>query len=151
MRAPRILIGREDKADFPKLELMDIEVKVDTGAFTSSFHCHKISMIEEDGVEKLCCNFLDPEHEKYHNRKITFDQFNLKKVRSSNGILEERFSIETTIQIFDQLFPIELTLTERGSMKFPVLLGRKFLSKKFIVDSSMKDLSRRGIVKLIKH
>ncbi len=148
--AARIIIGREDKADFPELDLEDIEVKVDTGAYTSSFHCHEIVVAEEDGVKKLQCSFLDPKHEKYHNLHFTFEKYRFKKVRSSNGILEERYSVETSIRIFEKTFPIELTLTERGTMKFPVLLGRKFLSKKFIVDSSLKELSSRGIVKLYK-
>ena len=149
MPLKRILIGRQDKAGFPELNLEDVEVKVDTGAYTSSFHCHKITVVKENGQEKLCCYFLDPEHEKYHNQRFLFDQFKLKKVRSSNGIMEERFSVRTKIEIFEKVFPIELTLTERGNMKFPVLLGRKFLSKKFVVDSSMKDLSRKGIIKNI--
>jgi hypothetical protein len=62
-------------------------------------------------------------------------------VKSSNGIVETRFTIKTEILIFNKIEEIELTLTERGSMKYPVLLGRKFLSKKFIVDTAKKNLS----------
>jgi hypothetical protein len=53
-------------------------------------------------------------------------------------LFENRFSIKTEIFIFGKSYPIDLTLTERGSMKYPVLLGRKFLSKKFIVDTAKK-------------
>lgn len=149
MTLSRTLIGREDVADFPMLKLEGIEVKSDTGAFTSSFHCHNIKLIEEDGKEKLSCHFLDPQHEKYHDKEFVFERFSLKKVKSSNGQLEERFSISTEIKLFNQIFPIELTLTERGSMKFPVLLGRKFLSKRFVVDSSLRNLSLKGKIKTI--
>jgi len=88
--------------------------------------------------------FLDPGHERYSSRKIVFERFSLKKVRSSNGLMEERFSVETTIRLFNRMFPIELTLTERGNMRFPVLLGRKFLSRRFVVDPCRKNMSARG-------
>ncbi|WP_163718369.1 ATP-dependent zinc protease family protein [Mangrovibacterium lignilyticum] len=145
----KILIGRNDLAGFPELKLEDIEVKIDTGAFTSSFHCHDIELIEVEGEKKLHCYFLDPDHDQYHNKEFIFDRFSIKRVRSSNGILEERYSIETQIFLFDQLYPIELTLTERGNMKFPVLLGRKFLSKRFVVDSSKTKLSAKNKIWLV--
>ncbi len=147
----RIVIGREDFADFPLLHLEGIEVKTDTGAYTSSFHCHNIEIIKENDQDKLKCHFLDPQHPKYHDKEFLFDTFEQKKVKSSNGQLEERYSITTQIQLFGELFPIELTLTERGTMKFPVLLGRRFLSKRFVVDSSLKNLSSKGKRKTISY
>jgi len=140
----KFLIGRNDLADFPELHLEDIEIKIDTGAYTSSFHCHNIKLIEVNGINKLQCNFLDPGHAQYHNKEFIFDRFSKRRVRSSNGQLEERYCVVTQIRLFGQDFPIELTLTERGQMKFPVLLGRKFLSKRFLVDSSKKNLSVRN-------
>ena len=139
----RTLIGRFDEADFPLLQLEHIEVKIDTGAYTSSFHCHNIELIELEGEKKLHCYFLDPDHDQYHNKEFIFDRFSKKRVRSSNGQMEERYSIETQIRLFDQVYPIELTLTERGAMKYPVLLGRKFLSKRFVVDGSKTRLSAK--------
>ncbi len=149
MTLSRIIIGREDIADFPYLNLEGIEVKTDSGAYTSSFHCHNIKIIQLDGQTKLKCLFLDPQHQKYHDKEFIFDTFSLKKVKSSNGQLEERFSISTEIKLFGQIFPIELTLTERGAMKFPVLLGRRFLSKRFVVDSSLRNLSHKGKIKIV--
>lgn len=138
----KTLIGRTDIVDFPKLELFDIDIKVDSGANTSSFHCHSIQ--EENKVLK--CQFLDPKHEKYHEKYFIFKDFTQKMIKSSNGITENRYLIKTEILIFNEIHPIELTLTERGSMKFPVLLGRKFLSKKFMVDTAKKNLSFKNIV-----
>lgn len=133
----KILIGRTDIADFPELHLEGIDIKVDTGAYTSSFHSHSIQVIDNE----LVCQFLDPKHEKYHEKFFRFKNFSQKKVKSSNGIVETRYSIKTTILIFNNEYEIELTLTERGSMKYPVLLGRKFLNKNFIVDTSKKNVS----------
>lgn len=135
------MLGRTDVVDFPKLNLFDIDIKVDSGAYTSSIHCHHIEL--ENNVLK--CQFLDPKHQKFHQKTLTFNDFKQKKVKSSNGITENRYLIKTEILIFNEIHSIELTLTERGSMKFPVLLGRKFLSKKFLVDISKKNLSFKNI------
>lgn len=137
----RLLLGRTDIVDFPKLDLEGIDIKVDTGAYTSSFHSHSIEVINGE----LICQFLDPKHEKYHEKYFIFKDFSQKNVKSSNGIVETRFTIKTEILIFNKIEEIELTLTERGSMKYPVLLGRKFLSKKFIVDTAKKNLSFKKI------
>ena len=51
--------------------------------------------------------------------------------------------IQTTIIIFNKTFPIYLTLSERKDMKYPILLGRKFLNKKFIIDTAKKNLSHK--------
>ncbi|MCB9359971.1 MAG: ATP-dependent zinc protease [Flavobacteriales bacterium] len=143
----RIVIGRQDIADFPELNLVDIPIKIDSGAYTSSFHCHNIEEFEDKGIKKIKCNFLDPEHEQYHEKEFVFENYKIRKVKSSNGITEERYSVVTKIEIFDQLLPIELTLTERGSMRFHVLIGRKFLSKKFVIDTALTDQSFKKIIK----
>jgi hypothetical protein len=130
-------VGRTDIVDFPELSLFEIPVKIDTGAFTSSFHCH--SIIEEDGVLK--CQFLDPKHDKFHGKRSVFHSYSTKNVKSSNGLSELRYLIKTKVLVFKKLYSIELTLTERRSMRYPVLLGRKFLSNKFIIDSTKSNLS----------
>lgn len=130
-------IGRIDKADFPLLNLFDIEVKIDTGAYTSSIHCKNMKV--EDNYLK--CNFLDEEHPSYHEKEIIFDEYDVKVVKSSNGISEARYRILTKIMLFGKATPIFLTLSDREEMRFPVLLGRNFLSKKYIVDITKTNLS----------
>lgn len=143
MKGNKIVIGRKDVADFEKLNLFGIEVKIDSGAYTSSFHCHKIEKVIKGEKEMIRCNFLDPGHAQYHEKEFCFDNFKIRNVKSSNGMVEERFSIYTEITIFEQQYPLELTLTERPDMKHPVLLGRKFTSKIFLIDTSRKNLSLR--------
>ena len=130
-------IGRIDKADFPLLNLFDIEVKVDTGAYTSSIHCKNMKV--EDNYLK--CNFLDEEHPSYHEREIIFDEYDVKVVKSSNGQSEARYRIKTEIVLFGRTQTIYLTLSDREEMRFPALLGRTFLSKKYIVDINKTNLS----------
>jgi hypothetical protein len=144
MSLKKIVIGRKDIADFEKLDLFGIVVKIDSGAFTSSFHCHKIEKISKDGIVQIKCNFLDPSHPQYHEKEFCFENFKMRTIKSSNGSVEERVSINTEITIFKKKYPIELTLTERNEMKHPVLLGRKFISKRFLIDTSRKNLSVNG-------
>jgi hypothetical protein len=131
------IIGRIDKADFPTLDLMEIEIKIDTGAYTSSMHCHKV--IEEDDLLK--CLFYDKEHPNYNRKKIIFKNFSTTKVKSSNGIVQDRYKVKTSIILFKKKYAINLTLTDRDDMKYPILIGRNFLSKKFIVDVNQKNIS----------
>lgn len=130
-------IGRIDKADFPLLNLFDIDVKIDTGAYTSSIHC--INLKEENGLLK--CIFLDKDHPDYHEKEFIFDTYDKKVVKSSNGIAETRFRIKSKIVLFNKTYDIFLTLSDRGEMRFPVLLGRHFLKNKFIVDPGKSYLS----------
>lgn len=134
---PKRVIGRVDKGDFPTLDLFDIDVKIDTGAYTSSIHCHKY--FEEDGVLK--CLFYDKGHPNYNGKKIIFKNFTTTKVKSSNGIVQNRYKVKTSIILFNKKYRIHLTLSDRDDMKFPILIGRKFLLKKFIVDVSLKNVS----------
>lgn len=131
------VIGRFDRADFPALHLNDISIKIDTGAYTSSIHCDNIK--EEDGVLK--CTFLDEEHPLYNGREYSFTAYDVVFVKSSNGMVQKRYQIQTKITLFDRTFKISLSLSARQEMRFPVLIGRKFLTKKFIVDTEFIDLS----------
>ena len=131
------LIGKFDKADFPMLKMENIAIKIDTGAYTSSIHCNNI--VEQE--DALHCTFLDEEHPLYNGTEIVFKDYDIVFVKSSNGIIQKRFQVQSTIKIFDKLYKISLSLSARQEMRYPVLIGRKFLTKKFIVDTELTDIS----------
>ncbi|MAZ27781.1 MAG: peptidase [Cytophagaceae bacterium] len=131
------IIGRTDKVDFPRLGFNDIDVKIDTGAYTSSIHC---AHIREEGDE-LHCTFLDAQHPSYNGLPMVFKEFDITAVRSSNGEIQYRYVVQSNIRVYGKVFKITLTLSSRDDMRFPVLLGRKFLTKKFIVDTELTDVS----------
>ena len=135
------LIGRKDILNFPRLKLEGIEVKIDTGAYSSSIHCRDIKLGQKNGKEVITYVLLDPTHPKYHGKKFTSFTFKEKYVKSSNGVSEKRFVITTDVLIYEEKYKIELSLTERGEMRFPILIGRKLLIGKFIVDPSKTNLS----------
>lgn len=139
------IIGRKDFADFPELGIQNIAIKIDTGAYTSSIHCHDIKELEINGIKHIQFQLLDPSHDLYNNKHYTTSNYTLKNIKSSTGHSEKRFIIKTIIQLFNNKYPIQLSLSERGEMKYPVLIGRKLLSGKFIVDPSKYDLSNNSV------
>ena len=133
----KIVIGRFDKADFPALHLNEIAIKIDTGAYTSSIHCDNIVEVDNE----IHCTFLDEEHPLYNGRPYVFKEYDVVFVRSSNGMIQKRYQIQSKIKLFGKVFKISLSLSDRQEMKYPVLIGRKFLTKKFIVDTELVDVS----------
>ncbi|WP_438962277.1 ATP-dependent zinc protease family protein [Nonlabens sp.] len=137
MSKKKLTIGRTDRADFPKLEIEGLDIKIDTGAYTSSIHCKDIQ--EDNGV--LLATLLDEAHEQYHGKQMRFEEYEITSVRSSNGKSELRYEVQANIRLFNKLWKISLTLSNREEMRYPVLIGRKFLSSKFIVDPELQDVS----------
>jgi len=138
------LIGRREDVNLPDLKLKAINAKIDTGAYSSSIHCHQIEQVKVDGKKVLKFKVLDPEHDDYQRKTFTFHDFKTTKVKSSNGSTETRFLIKTNVEIFDKKYPTEFTLTDRSNMKCPILLGRKFIKQGFIVDVNKYNLASKG-------
>jgi hypothetical protein len=137
----KTIIGRKDIAYFPGLGLKSLAIKVDTGAYTSAIHCHKIEVRKKDGKKMLFFTLLDPSHPHYKGNKLSTEKYSEKRIKNSFGSSEKRYVIESEIILFGQKYSIELSLSERGEMKYPILIGRRFLMGKFIVDPSKYDLS----------
>ncbi len=136
-------VGRVEQVDLPDWNITGIEAKIDTGAYSSSIHCHHIEEFEKEGISFVRFNILDPEHHSYNDQLVELPIFDKRDVKSSNGQTETRFFIKTTIRMFNTEYKIELSLTDRSVMKFPVLIGRKFIHNKFLVDVSKKNLSKQ--------
>ncbi len=148
MNEEKNIIGRKDKADFPELKIFNIDVKIDTGAFTSAFHCYDIEEIIQDNRKVLKFRLLDPSHPKFKDKDYYAVNYTQKNIKNTTGIPEYRYIIQTKIRLFGKEMPIEVSLAQRGEMKFPVLIGRKLLNGNFIVDSSRLNLSYRYKKKL---
>ena len=131
------IVGRIDIVDFPKLGLFNIDVKIDTGAYTSAIHCSKI--IEED--QHLKCIFNSDVHKNFGQTEIVFDTFWRTNIKSSNGYKENRYKVKSEVIFFSKTYKINLTLSTRSDMRFPVLIGRQFLKRKFIVDVDIEHAS----------
>ena len=133
------LIGRIDKVSFPELGVTDIDAKIDTGAFSVSIHCYEIkALLKED---KLFVRFslFDDEKREEHEFKVD----SIKQVKNSFGQIENRYIIKTKITLFGKKYLTDVALSNRSTMKFPVLIGRKLLGGRFIVDVSQQYVSAK--------
>ncbi len=136
------VIGTTDFIDIPKADLHNVPCKIDTGADTSSIHCARIRLRMIDGEDVLCFWLLDKKHSLYNGMEMRTNDFIEKKIRSSFGDYEYRYQVKLPIRLAGKIFKAFFTLSNREHMKFPVLLGKRFLRNKFIVDVSQKDLSK---------
>ena len=126
-------IGRRELIDFPELGLYQIIAKVDTGAYTTALHCHDIR--EEQGL--LHFKLLDPTHPDYTEKEQVFSDYTRKEIKNSFGETESRYIIKTKIRIGRRRILSVISLTDRGTMRYPVLIGRKLLKNRFVVDVAL--------------
>ncbi|MBL7891557.1 MAG: ATP-dependent zinc protease [Bacteroidia bacterium] len=131
---PKITIGRREKVSFPDLGIFDIDAKIDTGAYTTALHCHDIEVKDENGKPVLYFKLLDPSHPEYNKQQQRFVDFKEKDIKNSFGALERRYVLKTRLKIGRKIVKTSISLTDRGNMRFPVLIGRKLLLRRFIVD-----------------
>ncbi|OYX18646.1 MAG: ATP-dependent zinc protease, partial [Algoriphagus sp. 32-45-6] len=81
-------------------------------------------------------------NQKFTGRTLTFEKYREKKVKNSFGQAEVRYLVEIPIQLAGENFLAEFTLSDRSSMKDSILLGRKILRDKFLVDVSKTNLGK---------
>jgi hypothetical protein len=126
-----ITIGRREYIDIPELDSWKIESKIDTGAFRTAIHCVQCREVEVGGKTVLEAAFdLDGKG----TRTVIFESFSLRTIRNSFGQSEKRFCVPLMLQIGRRKIRSDVSLSDRSGMKYQVLLGRKTLGRKFLVD-----------------
>ncbi|WP_257667762.1 ATP-dependent zinc protease family protein [Parapedobacter tibetensis] len=135
-------IGWKEIVDLPDLGIYDVPAKVDTGARTSVLHCSHIRLVKKGRKQYVEFRPLDDRFGKQTDIYV-FPFHSERKVKNSFGQEENRYVISTTLSLFNVSHDIELSLRDRSGMEFPVLLGRSFIRKKFLVDVSRANLSKK--------
>lgn len=132
----REILGWREWVSFPELGISQIKAKIDTGARTSCLHAFYVAPFERNGEQWVRFDIHPVQgdtNEVVHGEAPVLEQ---RLVRDSGGHEELRYVIETTVSIGGASFKAEVTLTDRDTMKFRVLLGRTAIRGKFLVDSS---------------
>ena len=132
------LIGRREYVDFPLLSITHVEAKIDTGAYTSSIHCKYIEEKTIDKKEVLQFKLMDDTMHSVEN-------FSRKNIKNSFGEKEERYIIKTLIKIGRKNIYTTISLSDRENMRYPVLIGRRLLKGKFIVDVNQIYINGKNI------
>lgn len=136
MSKERVIIGRLEHIALPGLGIARVEAKVDTGAYRSAIHYQRVKVRSIKGVKRLVVTFQMGGQRKTKAFKV----FKRIAVKSSNGEVSKRYLITTTVRLNGFSVRTQFTLFDRSDMKFQVLLGRKFLRGRFLVDVSTKHL-----------
>ena len=129
---PRLVIGRREWLALPELGVACISAKVDTGAYTSSLHAEDVEWFTRRGADWVRFVTFD-----YHAKVIRCEAPVLmeKGVKSSTGRKRKRFFIETPVRTAGALeWRLRLSLADRSVMKCPMLIGRRALAGRFLVD-----------------
>lgn len=133
------IVGTIESISILDLELYGLDAKVDTGADSNAIHCDDIQIEGKNVSFKL----LDEVHPAYHGKKMIMPLHEVKKVKSSNGHIQFRPSIKVKVEFFGKEYTTVISLTDRSDMKYPMLIGRKFLKNRFLVDVSQEYLSKQ--------
>jgi len=127
-------IGWREWVALPDLNLPALKAKVDTGARTSALHAFLIEPYTKDGIDML--RFMI--HPIQLNDRLEVEchapVFDYREVTDSGGHREMRYVIQSRLVIGNIEQPIEMTLTNRDTMRFRMLLGRRAMENRFLVD-----------------
>ncbi|MXO61909.1 ATP-dependent zinc protease [Qipengyuania oceanensis] len=136
-------VGWRELVDLPELGLRGIPAKIDTGARTSSLHGKVLETFERDGQQfvRFAVDFPD-QHVQQVCEAVHVDW---RGITSSNGETQRRMIIKTPLRIGPLKFRAEISLADRSDMKFPMLIGRSSLRRRFVVDSGHSWLQTRGM------
>lgn len=111
-----------------------VKAKIDTGARTSAIHAWDLEEVERDGITIVRFSLHPRQHDDDHIVTAEAPLLEERDVRSSNGEVETRVVVETTLAIGELRYPVELTLTNRDQMGFRMLVGRTAMARHLLVD-----------------
>lgn len=132
----KLVVGNIENCDLPELGIADLQVRVDTGAKTSSLHVDNVTKIKKKGKPWVKFDI----HPDVHNVETIISceaaLFDVRSIKSSNGVSEQRYVIKTPFRLGGHSWPIEITLTDRSDMTYLMLLGREGMADRILVDPS---------------
>jgi hypothetical protein len=137
------VIGRREQIFFPDWNVGPVEAKIDTGAYTGALHADDIT---ESGNTELSFVFK----KKYYpslkeDVSVCIRNYIKKPIRNSFGEEEVRYCIPVRIHIGKKIIRTFISLTDRSTMKYPVILGRRVIKNKFWIDVSEVFLNGKKI------
>ncbi|WP_303291407.1 ATP-dependent zinc protease [Marinobacter sp. SS5-14b] len=129
----KVGLGWREWVGLPDLGIERLKAKVDTGARTSCLHTFRTEPYTENGERRVKFWVHPVQNDLQHVVECDAKVLDERTVSDSGGHKELRLVIETTLTVGNQSWPIEMTLTNRDSMRFRMLLGRTAMSGRSVV------------------
>ncbi len=139
------VIGSKTLVTFPKEKIFDVPAKVDTGADSSSIWASDIQ--EVDGT--LYFTLFGPKSPYYTGKVIKTTKFTQSRVKNSFGHSEPRYKVQLSAEIEGVKVRVSFTLADRSRNEYPILVGRRTLKNRFLVDvtrSATTDQPRKVLI-----
>ena len=140
MSQSKVIIGSEEWCSFPEINIPIIKARVDSGAKTSALHAVNIAPFVRDNENWVKFDINPIQNNTKAVKHCEAKLIDKRVVKSSSGYREQRHVIQTQLTIGDDTWTIEMTLTNRDSMGFRMLLGREAMSGRVLVDPEQKYL-----------
>jgi ribosomal protein S6--L-glutamate ligase len=150
MLAQKLILGSEEWCSFPDLNIPVIKARVDSGAKTSALHAVNIAPFIRDNENWVKFDINPIQNNTKTVKHCEAKLIDKRVVKSSSGYREQRFVIQTELKIGEETWKIEMTLTNRDSMGFRMLLGREAMSGRVLVDPEQKYLLGQPTLESIK-
>lgn len=150
MSQSKVIIGSEEWCSFPEINIPIIKARVDSGAKTSALHAVNIAPFVRDNENWVKFDINPIQNNTKAVKHCEAKLIDKRVVKSSSGYREQRYVIQTQLKIGDDTWAIEMTLTNRDSMGFRMLLGREAMSGRVLVDPEQKYLLGQPSAETIK-
>ena len=130
----KLVVGSEEWCSFPSLSIPAIKARVDSGAKTSSIHAFNIQAFTRNSQAWVSFEVHPIQNDRKTTVRCESPVVDRRYVKSSSGNREKRYVISAPVQVGGDIWEIELTLSNRDSMGFRMLLGREAMGERMLVD-----------------
>lgn len=136
----QIIIGRSEKLSFPEI-VLNVPAKIDTGAYRSSIHAKSVKLVKKDGESVLRVELLGhPASPVIY--ECEFTDYEKVSITNSFGQEETRYEVKLKTKLGSKVFTTSFTLADRSNNLFPILVGRKLLKGRYMVDVAKTGVDR---------
>lgn len=129
----RTVLGWREWVALPEFGIGAIPAKIDTGARSSALHVEDLRTVGTRPHRRVRFHVADREGQ---GRAVEAEVVDERRVASSSGHRSERLFVRTTLVVAGVAVPVELGLSSRHGMRYPMLVGRRVLARRFVVDVS---------------